>query len=184
MDSKSINGKVNVIKWSLGAIFSSSDDMVSSAMLKWIQCKRPSQKDLLYKSVVMLFNDRVLYLCTNAAIYLSFYLSIKGGTVHRCHGSVRTSVQGSRFCTILVKKNKKNILGFFSFILYSITAGALGGKLPVFVIRLHTPNRDVRPVTVRYEYIYRSTPNIYLSIWYHLIISYVWKVRGQYSFFY
>ncbi len=134
---------------------------------------RDLKKDLLYKSVVMLFTDRVLYLCTNTAIYLYFYLSIKGGTVHRCHGSVCTSVQGSRFCTI---SKKKKILGFFSFILNSITAG-------VFVIRLHAPNRDVRPVTVRHEYIYRSTPNIYLSIWYNLIISYVWKVWGQYSFF-
>ncbi len=59
------------------------------------------------------------------------------------------------------KKTKKNILGFFSFILYSITAG---GELPIFVIRLHAPNRDVRPVTVRYEYIYRSTPNIYIYL--------------------
>ncbi len=41
-------------------------------------------------------------------------------TVHRCHGSVRTSVRASRFDTILVqqeKNNKSTMLGFFSFIL-------------------------------------------------------------------
>ncbi len=48
------------------------------------------------------------------------YIYIRGGTVHRCHGSVRTSVRGSRFDTISVqqeKKKKSTMLGFFSFIL-------------------------------------------------------------------
>ncbi len=48
------------------------------------------------------------------------YMYIRGGTVHRCHGSVRTSVRGSRFDTISVqhkKKKKSTMLGFFSFIL-------------------------------------------------------------------
>ncbi len=43
-----------------------------------------------------------------------------------------------------------------------ITAGTpfwIGGELTVFVVRPHAPNRDVRTVTVRYEYMYRSTPN-------------------------
>ncbi len=34
---------------------------------------------------------------------------IRGGTVHRCHGSVRTSVRGSRFYTISVQQEKKKI---------------------------------------------------------------------------
>ncbi len=49
----------------------------------------------------------------------------------------------------------------------SITAGApfwIGGELPVFVVRPHAPNRDVCTVTVGYEYMYRSTPNIYIYI--------------------
>ncbi len=42
----------------------------------------------------------------------------RGGTVHRCHGSVRTSVRGPRFDTISVQhEKKKSMLGFFSFIL-------------------------------------------------------------------
>ncbi len=35
---------------------------------------------------------------------------VRGGTVHRCHGSVRTSVRGSRFDTISVQQEKKKIL--------------------------------------------------------------------------
>ncbi len=37
------------------------------------------------------------------------YIYIRGGTVHRCHGSVRTSVRGSRFDTISVQHEKKEI---------------------------------------------------------------------------
>ncbi len=29
-----------------------------------------------------------------------------------------------------------------------------GGELPVFIVRPHAPNREVRTVTVRYEYMY------------------------------
>ncbi len=36
-------------------------------------------------------------------------MRFRGGTVHRCHGSVRTSVQGSRFDTISVQHEKKKI---------------------------------------------------------------------------
>ncbi len=44
---------------------------------------------------------------------------IRGGTVHKSHGSVCTSVRGSRFDTISLQqeKNKSNMLGFFSFIM-------------------------------------------------------------------
>ncbi len=44
-------------------------------------------------------------------IYIYIY-----GTVHRCHGSVRTSVRGSRFDTISAqqeKNNKSTMLSFF-----------------------------------------------------------------------
>ncbi len=43
-----------------------------------------------------------------------------------------------------------------------IAAGApfwIGGELPVFVVRPHAPNQDACTVTVRYEYMYRATPN-------------------------
>ncbi len=47
-----------------------------------------------------------------------------------------------------------------------IDAGApfwIGGELPVFVVRPHAPNREVRIVTVRYEYMYRATPRGYVT---------------------
>ncbi len=34
---------------------------------------------------------------------------IRGGMVNRCHGSIRTSVWGSRFATISVQQKKKEI---------------------------------------------------------------------------
>ncbi len=46
-----------------------------------------------------------------------------------------------------------------------IVAGApfwIGGELPVFIVRHHAPNRDACTMTVRYEYMYRATPNIYV----------------------
>ncbi len=45
---------------------------------------------------------------------------------------------------------------------HCIAAGApfwIGGELPVFVVRPHAPNWDVRNVMVRYEYMYRATPS-------------------------
>ncbi len=41
----------------------------------------------------------------------------------------------------------------------------IGGELPVFIVRPHTPNRDIGTVTVQYEYMYRATPNIYIYIY-------------------
>ncbi len=51
------------------------------------------------------------------------YIYIRGGTVHRCHGSVRTSVRGSRFDTISVQheKKKSTMLGSFIFIYFEQT---------------------------------------------------------------
>ncbi len=42
---------------------------------------------------------------------------IRGGTVHRCHGSVRTSVRGSRFDTISVQHEKKKESYYARFLL-------------------------------------------------------------------
>ncbi len=50
-----------------------------------------------------------------------------------------------------------------------IAAGApfwIGGELPVFVVKYHA-NRDACTVTVRDEYMYRVTPNIYIYIHTH-----------------
>ncbi len=54
-------------------------------------------------------------------IYLSIYLSIRGGMVHRCHGSVRTSVRGSRFDTISVQQGKKIYYARYLFIYFEQT---------------------------------------------------------------
>ncbi len=41
----------------------------------------------------------------------------------------------------------------------------IGGELPVFIVRPRAPNREICTVTVRYEYMYRATPNIYIYIY-------------------
>ncbi len=49
-----------------------------------------------------------------------------------------------------------------------ITAGApfwIGGEFPLIVVRPNAPNREVRTVMVRYDYMYRATPNIYICIY-------------------
>ncbi len=53
------------------------------------------------------------------SLLCKYSIAFRGGAVHRCHGSVRTSVRGSRFDTISVQheKKKSTMLGFFSFIL-------------------------------------------------------------------
>ncbi len=47
-------------------------------------------------------------------------------------------------------------------------------ELPVFIVRPHALNREVRTVTVWYEYMYRATQNIlkykYLSIYIYIYI--------------
>ncbi len=56
-------------------------------------------------------------------IHIHTYIHIRGGTVHRCHGSVHTSVRGSRFDTISVQQGKKitNLLCSVSFYLFEQT---------------------------------------------------------------
>ncbi len=49
---------------------------------------------------------------------LAILWQFRGGTVHRCHGSVRTSVRGSRFDTISVQHEKKRNLCSVSFHLF------------------------------------------------------------------
>ncbi len=54
-----------------------------------------------------------------------------------------------------------------------IAAGApfwIGGELPVFVIRPHAPNRDACTETVRYEYMYRATPNMYVYVYVYVYV--------------
>ncbi len=53
----------------------------------------------------------------------------------------------------------------------------IGGELPVFVVRPHAPNRDACTVMVRYEYMYRATPNIYT-----VYIQYLTKVSTPLTF--
>ncbi len=58
-----------------------------------------------------------------------------------------------------------------------IAAGApfwIGGELPVFIVRPHAPNQDARTVTVRYEYMYRATPKIYIHIYIYNIYIYIY----------
>ncbi len=56
---------------------------------------------------------------------------IRGGTVHRCHGSVRTSVRGSRFDTISVQHEKKEIYyARFIFIYFEQTVVQIKKKNP------------------------------------------------------
>ncbi len=48
-----------------------------------------------------------------------------------------------------------------------ITAGVpfwIWGELPVFVVMHHAPNREVRTLTVRDEYMYHAISNIYIYI--------------------
>ncbi len=44
------------------------------------------------------------------------FLGTRGGTVHRCHSSVRTSVRGSRFDTISVQHEKKKEIYYARFL--------------------------------------------------------------------
>ncbi len=54
-----------------------------------------------------------------------------------------------------------------------ITAGApfwIGGELPVFVVRPHAPNQEVRTVMVRYKYMYHATPSMYVCFFIYLCL--------------
>ncbi len=75
---------VLVLSWSRSHLYS---------VLSWSQTKRT--RDFVSRPVKT----------TTAGISLN----CRGGTVRRCHGSVRTSVRGSRFDTISVQHEKKKI---------------------------------------------------------------------------
>ncbi len=60
-----------------------------------------------------------IYICVCVCIYIIYiyiYIYIRGGTVHRYHGSVRTSLRGSRFDTISVKQKKKSEIYYAQFL--------------------------------------------------------------------
>ncbi len=62
---------------------------------------------LFHLSVCLSICNSLKNICVCVCMYV--YIYIRGGTVHRCHGSVRTSVRGSRFDTISVQHEKKEI---------------------------------------------------------------------------
>ncbi len=68
----------------------------------------------------------------NPYIYIYIYIYISGGTVHRCHGSVRTLVRGSRFDTISVQHEKKKEIYYarFLFIYFEQTVVQIKKKNP------------------------------------------------------
>ncbi len=48
----------------------------------------------------------------------------------------------------------------------------IGGELPIFVVRPNATNRDACIMTVRYEYMYRATPNtVYIYIYIYIYMS-------------
>ncbi len=70
--------------------------------------------------------------------YDIFTLYSRGGTVHRCHGSVRTSVRGSRFDKISVYQEKKEIYyAWFLFIYFEQTVVQIKKKIHLDVKILH-----------------------------------------------
>ncbi len=65
------------------------------------------------------------------------YVYIRGGTVHRCHGSVRTSVRGSRVDTISAQQKKKEIYyAQFIFIYFEQTVV----QIKMFTLRCENTN--------------------------------------------
>ncbi len=51
-----------------------------------------------------------VYICVCVCVCIC----VRGGTVHRCHGSVRTSVRGPRFDMISVQQEKKKRITMLS----------------------------------------------------------------------
>ncbi len=80
-----------------------------------------------------------------------------------CLGALFSSAKLKAFAVLLLAVIKQRC----------IAAGApfwIEGKFPVLVVRPHAPNRDARTVTVRDEYMYRATPNIYIYIYIYVLI--------------
>ncbi len=98
------------------------------------------------------------------------YIYIRGGTVHRCHGSVRTSVRGSRFDTISVQQEKKIYYARFLFIYYEQTVVQI-------TIFFHLDVKILNIITLGYiyknlQYIYIHKINKFLKyIWFSLQIN-------------
>ncbi len=80
----------------------------------------------------------ILYIYIHTYIHTVYTVYIRGGTVHRCHGSVRTSVRGSRFDTISVQHEKKrNLLCSVSFHLFWTDSSANKNRIHLDVKTLH-----------------------------------------------
>ncbi len=82
-------------------------------------------------------------------------LSVSESAHGHCLGALFSSAQLMAFAVFLLAVIKQRC----------ITAGApfwIGGELPLFVVRPHVPKQDVRTVTVRYEYMYHSTPTYHV----------------------
>ncbi len=66
-------------------------------------------------------------------------------------GALFLSVQLTAFIVLLLAVIKQRCITV-------VAPFWIGGELPVFVVRPHLPNREVRTVTVRYEYMFRANP--------------------------
>ncbi len=77
------------------------------------------------------------------------------------------TVQGALFSSVQLTAFAVLLLAVAVIKQRYITAGApfwIGSELPVFVVRPHAPNREVRTVTFWNKYMYRATPYIYIYI--------------------
>ncbi len=72
-----------------------------------------------------------------------------------CLGGFFSSAQLLAFAVLLLALAVIKLRG-----ITACTPFWIGGELPVFVVKPHAPNRDVRTVMVQYEYMYRATPSI------------------------
>ncbi len=127
----------------------------------------PLERDWSTKPIIYIINNSLAFRYITLQIWK--YSGIFGFVLH-CHvawqsafriSTLFSSVRLMAFAVLLLAVIKQRC----------ITAGApfwIGGELPVFAVRPHTPNRDACTVTVRYKYMYRATPNTVgqISIWY------------------
>ncbi len=60
------------------------------------------------------------------------YIFIRGGTIHRCHGSVRTSVRGSRFNRISVQQEKQFEI-YYAWFLFIFLTDSSANKIFNFI---------------------------------------------------
>ncbi len=100
----------------LGYFQTSKKDVIKWTSFIRLASFKPISTPLTYSPVILLFDGFVLIKKISEWVR---GMHTRGGTVHRCHGSVRTSVRGSRFDTISVQHEKKrNLLCSVSFHLF------------------------------------------------------------------